>query len=58
MSLNKWILFFKSYNDSISYKLSKDDVETLLGFLEELKGAREAEGTSCDDEYPIPIRGE
>lgn len=54
-SLNEWYWTFNSVSTSDKdYTLTPEDAEELEGLLEELIGARQAEGMSCDSLYPIP----
>lgn len=54
-SLNDWYWTFHSVASfTKDYTLTPEDAEELEGLLEELIGARQAEGMSCDSLYPIP----
>lgn len=54
-SLNEWYWTFYSVASSAKdYILTPEDAKELEGLLEELIGARQAEGMSCDSLYPIP----
>ena len=54
-SLNEWYWTFHSVSTSDKdYILTPEDAEELESLLEELIGARQAEGTDCDSLYPIP----
>ena len=54
-SLDDWHRTFHSVAESTKdYTLTPEDAEELEGLLEELIGARQSEGMSCDKLYPIP----
>lgn len=54
-SLNEWYWTFYSVASSTKdYILTPEDAKELEGLVEELIGARHAEGMSCDSLYPIP----